>query len=52
MVQPNYTPKEALERVKLMMSYDTSKTLNENKQIIEEQLIAIEKSKINQQKEV
>lgn len=37
MVQPNYTPKEALERVKLMMSYDTSKTLNENKQIIEEQ---------------
>lgn len=40
MVQPNYTPKEALERVKLMMSYDTSKTLNENKQIIEEQYVA------------
>ena len=40
MVQPKYSPAEALERVKLMMSYDMSKTLNENKKeigIIEEQ---------------
>jgi len=37
MVQPKYSPEEALERVKLMMKYDTSKTLNENKEIIFEQ---------------
>jgi len=37
MVQPKYSPEEALERVKLMMKYDTSKTLNENKSIISEQ---------------
>ena len=37
MVQPKYSPQEALERVKLMMKYDTSKTLNENKEIILEQ---------------
>lgn len=30
MVQPNYSPKEALKRVKLMMGYDPSKTLTEN----------------------
>jgi hypothetical protein len=36
MVQPKYSPEEALERVKLMMKYDTSKTLNEN-------IISIEK---------
>jgi hypothetical protein len=29
MVQPKYSPEEALERVKLMMKYDTSKTLSE-----------------------
>ena len=40
MVQPKYSPQEALERVKLMMKYDMSKTLNENKQVIEEQLTA------------
>ena len=40
MVQPNYSPQEALERVKLMMKYDMSKTLNENKQSISEQLEA------------
>jgi hypothetical protein len=32
MVQPNYNPEEALQRVKLMMGYDSSKTLTENKQ--------------------
>jgi hypothetical protein len=37
MVQPKYSPEEALERVKLMMKYDTSKTLNENKETIKEQ---------------
>jgi hypothetical protein len=30
MVQPQYSPQEALDRIKLMMKYDTSKTLNEN----------------------
>jgi hypothetical protein len=29
MVQPKYSPEEALERIKLMMNYDSSKTLNE-----------------------
>ncbi len=37
MVQPQYSPQEALERVKLMMKYDTSKTLNENVSVIFEQ---------------
>jgi phage gp46-like protein len=37
MVQPKYNPLEALERVKLMMKYDSSKTLNENREIIFEQ---------------
>jgi hypothetical protein len=37
MVQPNYSPEEALQRVKLMMSYDSKKTLTENKSIIFEQ---------------
>ena len=40
MVQPKYNPQEALERVKLMMKYDSTKTLTENKQIIEEQYVA------------
>jgi hypothetical protein len=40
MVQPNYSPEEALQRVKLMMSYDSKKTLTENKSIIEEQYVA------------
>ena len=31
------SPQESLERVKLMMKYDISKTLNENKEIIKEQ---------------
>ena len=30
MVQPKYSPEEALQRVKLMMRYDSSKTLTEN----------------------
>jgi hypothetical protein len=34
MKQPNYSPQEALERVKLMMGYDPKKTLSENKEKI------------------
>jgi hypothetical protein len=36
MVQPKYNPQESLERIKLMMNYDTSKTLNENRELINE----------------
>jgi hypothetical protein len=37
MIQPKYSPEEALERIKLMMNYDSSKTLNENKKVIFEE---------------
>lgn len=37
MVQPKYDPKEALERVKLLMKYDSKKTLTENRKVILEQ---------------
>lgn len=37
MVQPKYSPEEALERVKLMMKYNLSKTLTENKTLVSEQ---------------
>ena len=37
MVQPKYNPEEALQRIKLMMEYDSSKTLDENKKVISEQ---------------
>ena len=40
MVQPKYSPEEALQRIKLMMEYNTSKTLDENKKVISEQLAA------------
>jgi hypothetical protein len=40
MVQPKYSPEEALQRIKLMMEYDSSKTLDENKETISEQLAA------------
>jgi hypothetical protein len=40
MVQPKYSPEEALQRIKLMMEYDSSKTLNENKKVISEQYVA------------
>ena len=36
MKQPEYSPLEALERIKLMMKYDTSKTLNENVETIKQ----------------
>ena len=38
MVQPKYSPEEALQRAKLMMGYDTKKTLKENKETIFEQI--------------
>lgn len=34
MKQPQYSPKEALNKIKLMMNYDSSKTLSENKETI------------------
>jgi len=37
MVQPKYSPEEALQRIKLMMEYDSSRTLDENKKVISEQ---------------
>lgn len=37
MVQPKYSPEEALERVKLMMKYDLSQTSTENKKKVSEQ---------------
>ena len=46
MVQPKYSPEEALQRAKLMMGYDTRKTLKENKEIIFEQSTAGEASSI------
>jgi hypothetical protein len=37
MVQPKYSPEESLQRVKLMMNYDLSKTSVENKAMVSEQ---------------
>jgi len=37
MVQPKYSPEESLKRIKLMMEYDSSKTLTENEKVISEQ---------------
>jgi hypothetical protein len=36
MVQPKYSPEEALHRIKLMMEYDSSKTLSENEKLLKE----------------
>jgi hypothetical protein len=41
MKQPAYSPQEALERVKLMMGYDMSKTLTENRESIKEPITTI-----------
>jgi hypothetical protein len=38
MVQPKYSPEEALDRVKLMMKYDLKKTSTENKKVVSEQI--------------
>jgi hypothetical protein len=37
MVKINYTPEESLKEIKLRMIYDSSKTLNENVNVIKEQ---------------
>jgi hypothetical protein len=39
MVQPKYSPEEALQRIKLMMEYDSSKTYTENKIIVENKIL-------------
>jgi hypothetical protein len=44
MVQPNYSPEEALQRIKLMMEYDSSKTLDENKKVILEQKTQVDEA--------
>jgi hypothetical protein len=49
MIHENYTPKQALERVKLLMKYDTSQTLTENIEktnLISEQMSPSEAAKI------
>ena len=39
MVHPKYSPEESLKRIKLMMGYDSSKTLTENKIISEDKQV-------------
>ena len=39
MIQPKYSPEEALQRMKLMMEYDSSKTYTENKVIVENKIL-------------
>jgi len=36
MIHPKYSPEEALQRMKLMMEYDSSKTLSENEKLLKE----------------
>ena len=40
MIQPKYSPQEALEKIKLGMKYDLSKTLNENKKSVSKQIVS------------
>ena len=40
MIQPKYSPQEALEKIKLGMKYDLSKTLNENKKSVSKQFVS------------
>jgi hypothetical protein len=40
MIQPKYSPREALEKIKLGMKYDLSKTLNENKKSVSKQFVS------------
>ena len=42
MIQPKYSPEEALQAIKLRMNYDSSKTLNENLNALNPQTTAIE----------
>jgi hypothetical protein len=50
MVQPKYNPEESLERVKLMMKYDLSKTSTENKKVVSEQTVHAGYTDPNQQR--
>lgn len=50
MVQPKYSPEESLERVKLMMRYDLSKTSTENKKVVSEQTVHAGYTDPNQQR--
>ena len=49
MVQPKYSPEEALKAIKLRMNYDSSKTLNENTQSLMEQDATKDANEINRQ---
>lgn len=42
MIQPKYSPEEALQAIKLRMNYDSSKTLNENLDVLKPQSSAVE----------
>jgi hypothetical protein len=42
MVHPKYSPEEALQRIKLMMEYDSSRTYTENKVIVENKKLLME----------
>jgi len=42
MIQPKYSPEEALQAIKLRMSYDSSKTLNENLNVLKPQSTSVE----------
>jgi hypothetical protein len=50
MVQPKYSPEEALQRIKLMMEYDLSKTSTENKKVVSEQTVHAGYTDPNQQR--
>lgn len=49
MVQPKYSPEEALRAIKLRMSYDSSKTLNENVSVLKEQDMAADSKTIERE---
>jgi hypothetical protein len=42
MIQPKYSPEEALQAIKLRMNYDSSKTLNENLDVLKPQSTSVE----------
>jgi hypothetical protein len=49
MVQPKYSPEEALKVIKLRMNYDSSKTLNENVVVLKEQDMTKDAETINRE---
>jgi len=52
MVQSKYSPEEALQRIKLMMEYDLSKTSTENKKVVSEQTLHPGYTDPNKQKDI